>query len=352
MTIRSKPFDFVPMALAVFDICRRRMESIGYKDGNIISHEMRFDETPNACANAIAHEPIQHKIFINEGLVKRLYDVSRAFSDTSLLPEAAQAVSARHALHQIVFKVGSPDVNTFIYRLALAFVYFHETGHLNQQHKKFRDSLQCEPDGFPFSELDEDANAGDTMVTGIESARRQTMELMADYEGVIRTLEFIKALSIDPAGKLIRDTTALVWQGVVAICLVFYIFRGEQSHRSLMPIQGIHPNPATRMLMIAMWIADYVKRDPDHFPGLTDAEYSAACIEEALISAGQFWYTFQKAPGENGQPVALPVMHEEMRLSADFHAWQEEIALAWTAMAQPLNQQRVCKGVPLPTVIR
>lgn len=350
MATRHTPFNFVQIAQAVFEICELRLKSIGYKNGKEITYSLLGSFTPNASACVHSHEPICHAILINEGLLTELHRVCNAFSETSLHREASNVLSPRHALFQIMFKTGIPDANAIIYRFAMAFVYFHEAGHLNQQHKKFRDSLQCETYDIPFDELDEGAGMGSTEVSGIESALRQSMELMADYEGVIRTLEFIKAISIDHNGKLVRDTTAFVWLAVIGVCLVFYVFQGPKALRPLMPIHGIHPRPASRMLMIARWIADYVRRDPTHFPGLADEERCAGIIEEALISASQFWYTYKNALAETGHSVVLPVMHEEMKISADFQAWQNEISMAWQMVVRTINQQRVCPGVPLPEV--
>lgn len=324
-------------------LCLDRMQQLGYNNGKQLS----WVTVPNDRVNARAHpgrpDCISHQIGIYDGLIAKLYKATREFSETRPMPDVV-SVSMRQIVYTLFAKEVWRDTHLWLFRFALTFTVFHEVGHLNQQHWLYRRSLA--PQGKDETP-DEDAHLEyvdkNVEMTGEEALLQQTLERCADHEGITRTMDMIRAMSSTPDGKPqdVQATTQMVWLAMVGICIFCYLLHEQHGSRQLYPLKGSHPRPSARMLEIITDTYEYILRHPDFFPLSKDADACLDFLEEAIITASQFWYA-------RSSSQEMPTVHAEMQDPSDFFAWRSCIRAKWIGIAPALNKQRICPGAKLP----
>lgn len=338
--VNSTPFE---ITCHWIDLCLDRMRVLGYRDGKEISWVSLPGSDVNARANPGNIARISHEIGIFDGLIVKLHETATEFCKAGSTPDI-KYVGVRQAMYTLFAKEVWRDTNLWLFRFALSFTIFHEVGHLNQQHGLFRRNLglrvgnhsQDEEGHFEYGD-------GDMELTGEDALIAQTLERCADYEGIKRTMDMIRAMSVTPEGKPHRseETTRMVWLALVGISLLCYLLHEQRGSRQLYPLKGGHPRPSARMLEIVRDVYDYILRYPDFFPLSQNADACLDFLEEAVITASQFWHS-------RSSSTDIPTVHAEMQDTADYLRWQEIIRTKWNEIAPILNGQRICKGAELP----
>lgn len=338
--VNSTPFE---ITCHWIDVCLDRMRVLGYRDGKEISWVSMPGESVNARANPGDIARISHEIGIRDGLIVKLHQATGDFCKTRSTADV-KYVGMRQAMYALFAKEVWRDTHLWLFRFGLSFTVFHEVGHLNQQHGLFRRKLGLRAGNHS---LDDDAHFeyadGDAELTGEEALLAQTLERCADFEGVKRTMDVIRAMSSTPDGKPQdrEQTTRMVWLALVGMCIFCYLLHEERGSRQLYPLLGGHPRPSARMLEIVRDTHQYILRYPDFFPLSEDPDACLDFLEEAVITASQFWHSRSSSP-------EIPTVHAEMQDSADYLRWRESIRTKWNEIVPVLNAQRICKGAELP----
>ncbi|MFX5297335.1 hypothetical protein ABTD24_11585 [Acinetobacter baumannii] len=215
----------------------------------------RESESFNASAKILnkISEPPNHRIYINYGLVKELYQ------DVIQYHEFAENIHYQPAILSLLNSITEmptlpkcfnkkESINN-MFMACLTFIFFHEVGHLMQQHIRIRATFSEHfVEDFMISECE--AN-NSTKLIGKQAAISHTTELAADFSAVTRCIsELFRHFSDEEiVGK---DHGGISFLGAVqlfvsGISCLFYRFRGfESSHLETVPC-GSHPFPLIRL---------------------------------------------------------------------------------------------------------
>ncbi|MBO8213149.1 hypothetical protein [Acinetobacter nosocomialis] len=215
----------------------------------------RESESFNASAQILnkISEPPNHRITINYGLVKELYQ------DVIHYHEFAENIHYQPAILSLLNSITEmptlpkcfnkkESINN-MFMACLTFIFFHELGHLMQQHARIRATFSEHfVEDFMISECE--AN-NSTKLIGKQAAISHTTELAADFSAVTRCIsELFRHFSDEEiVGK---DHGGIPFLGAVqlfvsGISCLFYRFRGfESSHLETVPC-GSHPFPLIRL---------------------------------------------------------------------------------------------------------
>lgn len=122
----------------------------------------------------------------------------------------------------------------------ITWLFFHELGHLVQEHGKVRQEYGC---GFGTDIVDCAAseNVSNQFLTGKASAVSHVTEIAADY---FATISCLRALTRHFEGTIFDEE---VRSFSVALSLVLYRFHGTESFTPMDKPKGSHPNPLIRL---------------------------------------------------------------------------------------------------------
>lgn len=230
-------------------------QSIYKRLGGKLSIIWRQNESFNASAQILNEisEPPNHRVYINYGLVKELY------RDIVHYHEFAENIDYQPAILFLLNSItempalpkcfNKKDSINNMFMASLTFIFFHEVGHLMQQHVRVRATFSEHFDKeFMISECE--ANNSKELI-GKQAAISHTTELAADFSAVTRCIfELVRHFSDEEiVGK---DHGGIPFLGAVqlfvsGISCLFYRFRGfESSHFETVPC-GSHPFPLIRL---------------------------------------------------------------------------------------------------------
>lgn len=225
------------------------------KLGGKLSISWRENISFNASAqilNKLSEAP-NHRITINYGLVKELY------RDVVQYHEFAENINYQPAILSLLNSISEmpmlpecfnkKDSINNMFMASLTFIFFHEVGHLMQQHGRVRANfLGHFSDDLTINECEVNASA---QLTGKQAAISHTTELAADFSAITRCIfELLRHFSDEKVvGKNHRGIPFLgaVQLFVSGVSCLFYRFRGfESSHLETVP-HGSHPFPLVRL---------------------------------------------------------------------------------------------------------
>lgn len=199
-------------------------------------------------------DPPRHKIVIRYELARQLYrDVEDflVFAQGPLQDERLQRF-----FHHLDPYPAIPDDFTLeqsthtMFVAALTWVFFHELGHLTQEHGYIRAMHGLGVSGQPFTVADCDVDA-DTPLTGRQAAVSHATELAADFEACFMCFAELVRQFTDPrlAGPT-NNGSRFVGAGYLYICaiaLVMYRFNGGRFADRAWNAEGSHPPPLYRL---------------------------------------------------------------------------------------------------------
>lgn len=215
-----------------------------YKDLNgSLSVSWSTSKSFNAWAESLGdvfNSP-QHKIGLHYELARQIYRDAEEYCEFVInhLPRS----NVQLLLNNITNEPNLPseftldDCRRNMFLGALTFVYFHELGHLFQEHGYIR-SILCKTNIHPIQECSVNDSSS---VSGRTSAIYHVTELAADFEAInFCIMELVRHFKG-------RTLIGSIYMFICGISCVFYRFHGV---RALAPESipiGSHPNPIIRM---------------------------------------------------------------------------------------------------------
>lgn len=138
---------------------------------------------------------------------------------------------------------------------AITWVYFHEIGHLMQEHGIIRDEFGPGDVGTKQTTDVHDFEASkDDLIVGREALVSHVTELAADFEAtnfyVIELLRHVRDPDFVDDKKRTEVSSGLIYLMVCGISLVFFRFNGSQPILPTALVEGSHPNPLVRLEFI------------------------------------------------------------------------------------------------------
>lgn len=222
--------------------------SIGWREGR------KFGAYASSSADPAA--PIQHSITIYYELVRQVWrDAEGLCEFLRIIPEGTDvdrlydSFGDREKL-PTCFEEDEHVKNIFV--AAITWVFFHELGHLMQEHGVIRAEFGSTAEGLGLAADVQDFEAsGDEVLVGREAVVSHATELAADFEAMnFYVVELIRHVS-DPTFVRVEARTevlaGLVYLMLCGLSLVFFRFNGAKPLASSAVVEGSHPNPLTRL---------------------------------------------------------------------------------------------------------
>lgn len=278
----------------ITNISKDLNQSIYSKLGGKLSIAWREDLSFNASAKLLnkLSDPPDHKIILNYYLVKELYkDVIHYHEFAENIDFQPTILSLLNSISEMpmlpkCFNKKESINNMFM--ASLTFIFFHELGHLMQQHGRVR-ALFAEHLSNDLT-IDDCDVANSMQLTGKQAAISHVTELAADFSAITRCIiELIRQFSDDGIGDKKHQNSlflGMVQLFVSGISSLFYRFRGlESSHLEISP-QGTHPLPLLRLElnlphifeMLSLPIIKHGLNRKELVALVTRAAYSSACF--------------------------------------------------------------------------
>jgi hypothetical protein len=206
--------------------------------------------------------------------VDKLYD---QFTDKSKLPE--------------IFTSDEQTKNLFL--AALTWIYFHEIGHLVQEHREVRRAaIHSKEDDIHIHEFHASA---DEPLIGYASVVSHTTELAADFEATTLVLQELVRHILEedfvPEAERADVFGGLFYLMVCAQALVFHRFNGRLVRTTSEVPHGSHPDPLTRLEinvphMFEVLDQGSIRESVNH---QLDRAQLVAVSAKACLSASLYW---------------------------------------------------------------
>lgn len=236
-------------------ICIDMNETIYKKLGGRLSIVWKTDESFNASAKILndLSDPPNHQISLNYYLVKELYRDVVAYHEFAenihYHPDILQVLNSISEAPMLPEDFNKKDNINNMFMASLTFIFFHELGHLMQQHGRIR-AVFLE-NAIEDLMIDECNINNSTPLTEKQAAVSHTTELAADSSAISRYIfELMRHFSEE---DIIRDgDKGTLFLGAVqlfvsGVSCLFYRFRGVESGRLEQTPFGTHPLPLVRL---------------------------------------------------------------------------------------------------------
>lgn len=209
-----------------------------------------------ASSSADSAVPIRHSITIYYELVRQVWrdaeglcEFLRSIPGGTDVDKLYDFYGDREKL-PTCFEEGEHVKNIFV--AAITWVFFHELGHLMQEHGVIRAEFGSTAEGLGFGADVQDFEAsGDEVLVGRAAVVSHATELAADFEAMnFYVVELIRHVS-DPTFVRVETRTevlaGLVYLMLCGLSLVFFRFNGSKPLEPSAVVEGSHPNPLTRL---------------------------------------------------------------------------------------------------------
>ncbi|WP_166368364.1 hypothetical protein [Psychromonas sp. SA13A] len=244
--------------------------------------------TVNAWAESLApiNEPPNHKIGIHYELVRQLYRDIEAFCkylesdlDSKAFDFWFQNLEQPIEMLPSLFSTEAQRKNMFI--SAITWVFFHELGHLKQEHGYIRSQfLNTKQELINECHIEKNIT-----IEGKTAAIYHVTEMAADFEAIDSCIsELIRHFSGE-------DLKASIYLFVCGISTILYRFHGEKSLDLDCLPRGSHPNPLTRLENVIPQIYEFlsVSELHKHIGIELKREMTVGMCNQAATAAGLFW---------------------------------------------------------------
>lgn len=181
-----------------------------------------------------------------------------------------------------------------IFVAAITWVYFHEIGHLMQEHGVIRDEFwEGHSGAVKIADVYDFEASNHKRLVGREALVSHVTELAADFEATtLYVFELLRHVN-DPdfvEGEARTEVlSSLIYLMVCGLSLLFFRFNGSQPILPTAVIEGSHPNPLIRLELNVPQIfesLDMIGKLLDH--GLDRKQLVLLCGKAAL-SATLYW---------------------------------------------------------------
>lgn len=181
-----------------------------------------------------------------------------------------------------------------IFVAAITWVYFHEIGHLMQEHGVIRDEFgEGHSGAVKIADVYDFEASNHKRLVGREALVSHVTELAADFEAttlyVFELLRHVNDPDFVEGEKRTEVLSGLIYLMVCGLSLLFFRFNGSQPILPTAVIEGSHPNPLIRLELNVPQIfenLDMIGRIFDH--GLDRKQLVLLCGKAAL-SATLYW---------------------------------------------------------------
>jgi hypothetical protein len=170
------------------------------------------------------------------------------------------------------------DYRKNMFLSGLTWVFFHEIGHLNQEHGVLRDTEQ-------LSDVIHEADVHEhRKLEGRKSAIYHATELSADFEATSKTLmELIRHFN----GEELESSVYLF---VCGLSCVLYRFNGEEPFESEEAPKGSHPKPLIRLESVIPIIYETLDLAVRDIAGIKLDRRELVCMcSRASTTVGLYW---------------------------------------------------------------
>ena len=282
-----------------------------------------------------------HKIVLNYELVRQIYRDSEQFCEFAQDPDFLNLVrsmpsgSMPHPLLPETFTKEDCVNNMFF--AALTWIYFHELGHLTQEHGFLRCELNSDSNIISIQELE--ANANKTL-TERESIISHATELAADCEATVMCLcELIRQFTSEELVGTKDEGQGLIGCSYLLICslsCVFYRFNGGQMMVANPIPTGSHPNAIFRLECAVPQFFETLDMFKDKI-GLRESRGDLISLTKQAADLGaMFWYFLH-----SDRSVKLPDMVIKGLLQrSEFKEYAQKIINAWDEVLPGIRETR------------
>lgn len=305
-------------------------------DKSGVTFSIGWSTRPELDAHAIVsptlEAPEQHRIVLSYSLVEYIYSEALDFAMFARWPKDHED---RPVAHTIPEQFEMLQAAQFMFESGIAFVIFHELGHLNQSHGLIRSKY--DPAGSDPTIVSEFAAVhGHEKITGDYATVHHATELAADFEA----LDWMSnGLELMFKGEDFIDHAYL--QCAIVSCIML-VFNGDRPlHIDPQPI-GSHPHPLPRM---DFWVKAYAERMRIRAEALeitTSNDDITKRFMDASFWALMKWITRLQLP----EVPQYTDFFKGAVAHPDYATYMREVVNLWTAEYQQARSSRKF-GAPL-----
>lgn len=202
-------------------------------------------------SDTVVGGPPQHKIVLHYELARLLYRDAEdfcSFASNEQMKHLIQTTFADDATDLLPECFTLDDCINNMFLGSLTWVYFHELGHLMQEHGRVRNNGSLTSTTTTIQELD--AHAAQ-LLNGRQASISHATELAADSEAITLCLiasarHFLKGPLVDEADGA-EVFIGSVYLLTCSLACIFYRFNAGSSPHVVTPITGSHPSPIYRL---------------------------------------------------------------------------------------------------------
>lgn len=310
-------------------------ENLYSKIDGTLSLKWRTSPRVNAWAQSLnpINEPPNHEIGIHYELARQLYrdidkfcDYLESGIDKKAFDFVFQDLEQPIEMLPSLFSSGAHRKNMFI--AAITWVFFHELGHLNQEHSYIRNQFLNSEQTL----INECQIANTTMIEGKAAAICHVTEMAADFEATnFCILELIRQFSGD-------ELKASIYLFVCGVSTALYKFHVDQPLDLKSTPIGTHPNPLIRLENILPQVYEFFNIPELHKQiGIElSHEVTAGMCNQAATAAGIFWQR---------QNIDQPVIPDNYFLVGNLNrtngkAYLGKIITAWDEIQPSIKRSR------------
>ncbi|VVQ01164.1 hypothetical protein PS910_03819 [Pseudomonas fluorescens] len=245
-------------------------------------------------------QPPEHKICLHYELAIQLYKDCEEFCDFATTELISNPAIGYHEMFGV--KAPLPEIftrdgcvkNMFI--AALTWIFFHELGHLTQEHGVIRDSFG-KALGADFKIHEQEAMSSGDALTGKASVISHVTEMAADFEAThFCTLELIRHFTDEElVGKDFtgEEFIGSIYLLICGLSFIFHRFRGSRSGSPEPIPSGSHPHPTIRLESYLPQLYEFLDYNwlREHTRHTLDRVELVRMCGRAAFSGAAFWYS-------------------------------------------------------------
>lgn len=250
-------------------------------------------EAFKAEVTSTADIPFHHKISFSYGVAIQLYQDAlllatfsvREFSKEKYKPIFSTLDNDRYGTGVLPRGLSEKSFKLEMFKLSISWIFFHELSHAFQDHGKIRSSISSnEVHGNSLMIEEVIPQEDDQKITGKLAWIFHATELAADYEGINMTLQVILF-------EKKTMTPSSLWLLFCGISCIFHRFYGESRTNQLEEAIGTHPDPATRLTLLAQGTLAMLSHEAyeKYLPWVTSESDLADTMQVAIITASMYW---------------------------------------------------------------
>lgn len=293
--------------------------------------------------------PPRHQITVYDELVRQLWRdcenlcyFLRSIPEGSGIDEYYKHTFVDPATLPIFFN--EEEHVRFMFAAALTWVYFHELGHLLQEHGVIRREFgRKEDDAETTTDVQDFEVSHHKPLSAHDALVSHVTELAADAEAtnfyvfdLIRHLSFHKFNDQERLSYL----SGTLYLMVCGVSLLFYRFNGKEPAHPVAIVEGSHPKPLTRLELLLPQIWEKLGSDlyRERGKGL-DREQLVPLCTKAAFSAALYW---SASVGKNREFDIRFLLKGSLSSSAILE-YLQPIVQIWDEMLPRIKTVRRCQ---------